>query len=323
MEISISLGEVSSSVGEKDELWDLVIIGGGPAGITAGIYGERAGLKTIIIEKLAVGGQAVNTYHIENYPGFPDGISGQELMDRFRKQCEKFGTKIVYDEIHRIEKGGDIFSVQGMEASYKGKAIIVATGAEPKKLDIPGEKEYTGRGVSYCAVCDGAFFKDKLVTVIGGGDAALEEAEYLTKFAKKVYIVHRRDEFRAQKIIQNRVLKNEKIQPVLNKVPISIKGDTFVKAIELKDTKTGEISELEVDGIFVYVGVLPMTSFLPKNVLYDDGTILINEKLMTPIEGMFAAGDCVKDAPKQVITAAADGAKAALFAYEYITSKGL
>ena len=321
MEISVSLGEVSSSVDKKDNLWDLVIIGGGPAGLTAGIYAERAGLQSIVIEKLAIGGQAVNTYHIENYPGFPDGISGQDLMDKFKLQCEKFGAKMIYDEISLIEKGGDILSVHGMEASYQGKAIIIATGADPKKLDIPGEKEYTGRGVSYCAVCDGAFFKNKIVAVIGGGDAALEEAEYLTKFANKVYVIHRRDQFRAQKIIQNRVLDNNKISPILNKVPVSIKGDTFVKSISLKDTKTEEVIELEVDGIFVYVGVLPMTSFLPKKILAEDNTIIVNEKLMTSIEGVFAAGDCVKDAPKQVITAASDGARATLFAYEYIVSK--
>ncbi len=304
------------------EVWDTLIVGAGPAGLAAGIYAGRSQLKTLILDRMP-GGQLLITEEIENYPGFHEGITGFELSEKFRQHAEKFGAKIENGHtVTEVTLDGEIFVVKTDYGEFKGRTLIWAAGSNPRKLGIPGEAEFVGRGVSYCAVCDGAFFKDRVVAVVGGGDSALEEALYLTKFAKKVYLIHRRDKFRAVKIIQDRVKRNEKIEPVLNKVVVSINGKDFVESLTLEDTRTGEKVELPVDGVFIFIGNEPNVSPVIHLVDTDpSGFILTDEEMRTKTPGLFAAGDVRSKPLKQVITAASDGAVAAMSATRYLEEK--
>jgi thioredoxin reductase (NADPH) len=300
---------------------DLIIIGAGPAGLTAGIYGIRAGLDLSIIEKFSPGGQVINTFEVENYPGFVEPIAGWELMSNMENQAKRLGVEIGSGDIVSIEKDekGKFFRLKKSDGNIiEAKSVIAATGASFRKLGVPGEKEYTGQGVSYCATCDGAFYKEKTVAVIGGGNTALEEAHFLTRFASKIYLIHRRDEFRGVKILQDRVLGEEKIEPVLDTVLESINGGQKVEKVVLKNKKTGEISERAVDGVFIFVGWDPNTSYLPKEVLNEKKEVFVDVRMHTKIEGLFAAGDLRNDSERQIVMAASDGATAALNAYEYL-----
>jgi thioredoxin reductase (NADPH) len=303
--------------------WDVVIVGAGPAGLAAGIYAGRSQLKTVILDQMMPGGQLLITEQIENYPGFHDGITGFELSEKLRVHAEKFGAVIENGQpVSSVDLDGNLFVVRTEGGEIKGKTLIWAAGSIAKKLNVPGEAEFIGRGVSYCAVCDGAFFKDRVVAVIGGGDSALEEALYLTKFASKVYLIHRRDKFRAVKIIQDRVKRNEKIEPVLNKVVVSINGTQFVESLTLKDTMTGETTELPVDGVFIFIGnepnVAPVVHLVETT---EQGFIITDEEMRTKTPGLFAAGDVRHKSLKQVVTAAADGAVAAMSATKYLEEK--
>ncbi|MCL2154898.1 MAG: thioredoxin-disulfide reductase [Leptospirales bacterium] len=297
---------------------DLIIIGGGPAGLTAGIYGIRAGLDLIIIERIAPGGQVVNSYEIENYPGFPNPISGWDLMDGMEEQTRRLGAEIISGDVVAIKKDNNIFTVVLSDGEMQAKSVIIATGTVNRKLNVPGEKEYTGRGVSYCATCDGAFFKEKVTVVVGGGDAALEEADFLTRFASKVYLIHRRDQFRGSEILQKRALSNEKIIPILNTVVESINGDDKVNSVLLKNKTNDETKVLNTDGVFVFVGFDPNVSFVDEKLLNANREIIVDMNMQTAIPGLFAAGDIRSNSKRQIVTAAADGATAALNAYEYL-----
>lgn len=302
-------------------MYDIIIVGGGPAGLTAGMYASRSRLKTLLIEKGFTGGQVMTTEWIENYPGFEDGISGAELSRKMEKQAVKFGLEITQGSVIRIspyDKVKKVFLENGTE--YEARAIILATGSNPKLLNIEGEAEFRGRGVSYCATCDGAFFRDATLVVIGGGDSAVEEGIFLTKFAKTVYIVHRRDELRACKVVQERAFENPRIKFVWDSVPEKITGDeTGVTAIHLKNLKTGEQSVIEASGVFIYVGYDPNTAFLQGLVhINENNYIEANEDLSTSSPGIFVAGDVRKKTLKQIATAVGDGATAAMSAQKYI-----
>ncbi len=302
-------------------MYDVIIIGGGPAGLTAGLYASRARLKSLLIEKAFTGGQVMTTEWIENYPGFEDGISGAELSQKMEKQAVKFGLEIAQGSVIKIssdDKMKKVILEDGKE--YEAKAIILATGSNPRPLKIAGEDEYRGRGVSYCATCDGAFFKDEKLVVIGGGDSAVEEGIFLTKFAEEVYIVHRRDQLRAAKVVQERAFENPKIKLVWDSVPEKIAGDASgVTEVHLKNVKTGEQSVIEAKGIFIYVGYNPNTEFLDGLANLDDNNyILANDDLSTSAPGIFVAGDVRKKTLKQIATAVGDGSTAAMSAEKYI-----
>ncbi|RMD52378.1 MAG: thioredoxin-disulfide reductase [Nitrospirae bacterium] len=299
---------------------DLIIIGGGPAGLTAGMYAARAKLDTLLLERGIVGGQVLITDWVENYPGFVDGISGPELSQRFEQHALKFGLNIENGSVSGIEREGDVKKILLEDGrSYEAKSVIIATGANPKQLDVEGEDKFRGRGVSYCATCDGAFFKDKKICVVGGGDTAVEEALFLTRFASQVYIIHRRDAFRATKIIQERALSHPKIKVFWDSVVERINGDMVVHSVTLRNVKTNEVFELETDGVFVFIGYIPNTKFLEGFLNLDEnGYIIVNEYLETSVPGVFAAGDVTNKFLKQISTAVGDGAVAAVRAEKYI-----
>ena len=305
---------------KSNDALDLVIIGGGPAGLAAGLYASRARLNTILVEKTGFGGQLLKYEKVDNYPGFPDGITAFDLSDLFSRHAKKFGLETRSLEVQSIEVDGGEKTVRCDGADLKTRAIILATGASPMQLRIPGETELTGRGVSYCAVCDGPFFREEVVAVVGGGDTAVEEAIYLTKFAKKVYLIHRRDSLRAMKILQEEAFANEKIEVVWNSVATSIEGgDRGVERMALKNVKTGEASSLELTGVFVFVGLHPATVFLPPSVNLDEhGFVITNEHMETSVPGIYAAGDCRSKDLRQIVTAVGDGAAAAYQAGRYI-----
>ncbi|MFW6365074.1 MAG: thioredoxin-disulfide reductase [Spirochaetota bacterium] len=301
---------------------DLIIIGGGPAGLSAGIYAVRSGLDAVIIESMAPGGQVIKTAEVENYPGFENSISGFELISGMEKQARRLGTEVEIAEItsvHRDDERDCIVCTASSGNIYEAKAVIAATGSKYKHLEVPGETELTGRGVSYCATCDGAFFRDKITAVVGGGNTALDEALFLTRFASKVYIIHRRDRFRASKILVDRALSNEKIEPVYNAVVTSINGREKVESVSLAGTADGRQWELATDGLFIFIGFLSLTEILPDSIKNEWGQIKTDCHMRTEIPGIYAAGDIRTDSRKQIVTAAADGATAAMSAYEYIT----
>ncbi len=301
------------------ETRDLVIVGAGPAGLTAGLYAARAAIDTVLIERGMPGGQAATTEQIENYPGFPGGISGSELSIKMAEQAKEFGCEIVYSDVENIEREENAFRIKHLNGEIIAKSVIVATGAKPIMLGIKGEQEFHGRGVSYCATCDGAFFRDKKVAVIGGGNAAVEEAIFLTKFASKVYLTHRRDELRAAKIAQKKAFDNPKIEFVWNSVLEEIKGNQTVDKVIIKNVKTGESSELSVDGVFVYIGTQANSDLLKGLVDLDErGYVIAGEDTVTKVPGLYVAGDLRKKPMKQVVTAAADGAVAAMQAERYL-----
>lgn len=300
------------------KLYDIIIIGGGPAGMTAGIYAGRGGYKTAIIEKISTGGQMMLTDIIDNFPGFPDGITGFELQDKMHRQVKKFGTEIINDEVIKISKENDIFTIESSNKNiYQSLSVILAMGAKHKLLNVKGEKEFSSKGVSYCATCDGPFFRGKIVAVIGGGDTALTESIFLSKFCKKVFIVHRRDKFRAVQSLVNSAKRISNIQFVFNSIVEEIKGEEFVKSILLKD-KDNNLKELSVDGVFILVGLEPNTDFIDLPILDENRYITTNEKMMTSIKGLFASGDVRVNAFRQIITACGDGALAYHYASEYI-----
>lgn len=297
--------------------FDTIILGGGPAGLSAAIYSARGAVSTAIIDTNMLGGQPSNYLELENYPGFQI-VGGYDLMEKFEEHADKFGVnKFPMQEIQNIDlKNKKIIT---KECEFNAKTIIIATGAQPMKLGIPGEKEFVGRGVSYCAVCDGAFYKDKVVAVVGGGNAAVEEAMYLTKFANRVYLIHRRDELRADKIVQKRAFKNEKIEFIWNSVVREIKGENLVDTLILENVKTNEISSLNVNGIFPYIGITPNVEGFSGQLEQDmSGFIITDETMQTSLEGVFAVGDVRKTPLRQVITAASDGAVGAVYAVKYI-----
>lgn len=304
----------------EEKIFDLIILGGGPAGLNAALYAKRGGIDVAIIDTSSVGGQPVNYLEIENYLGFPT-IQGWELAEKFEQHIDKFNIqKFQNEEIQNVDLTSTIKTVQTLKNKYLAKTIIIATGASPKKLGIRGEDEYIGKGVSYCAICDGAFYKNKTVVVIGGGNAAVEEGIYLTKFAEKVYIMHRRDELRADKIIQERAFDNEKIEFIFDSIPLEIVGDSKkVNLIQYKNVKTGEIKTLNVDGVFPYIGFSPNTEFFNAQLVQDEfGFIRVDENMRTSEIGVFAAGDVRRTPLRQVITAVADGAVAGMSAVKYL-----
>jgi len=305
------------------EFHEAIIIGSGPAGLTAEIYLMRAGIDTILIEKAVLGGTPMNYDHVENYPGFPDGISSKELMRKMAEQAQRFGLPIKeFDEVEEVVYQGDRFIIKAGGDVLESLGAIVSTGTVSMKIGIPGEEEFVGRGISYCATCDGAFFRNLDVAVIGGGDAAIQEGLALTNIVRKVYVVHRRDQLRAQKIIQERAFKNEKMEFLWNKVPVAIEGKDQVESILLEDTKTHEHSRVNVDGVFVYVGARPNTQFLGGLVERDGaGFIITDEDLATKTPGLYVAGDARKKSLRQIATAVGDGALAAVSLEHYILEK--
>jgi len=306
------------------EIYDVVIIGGGPAGLTAGLYASRARLKVLLLEGMIVGGQMMTTDIVENYPGFPQGISGAELTTIMEEQAKRFGLMTEMGEVIGLEVVGDKKLVKALERDYQAEAIIVCTGTEYRKLGIPGEAGFTGRGVSYCATCDGAFFKDSKIVVVGGGDSALTEALFLTKFAKEITIIHRRDALRATKIYQERAFANPKINFLWNSVVEEIKGNQTVESILVKNVISGEITEVPAEGVFMFIGIEPKTAFLKGVVEMDEsGYIAVDESnLQTSVKGIFAAGDARKKLLRQVATAVGDGATAAFAAEKYLEERG-
>jgi len=301
------------------ECYDIVIIGGGPAGLTAGIYASRDNLDTLIIEKNFPGGQVGITEIVENYPGFPDGVLGGDLSEKMFQHARKFGVQIKNGVCSKIESDGKYKIVSFNDMKIKAKAVIMATGAKPLHLNVPGENKFLGRGVSFCATCDGAFYKDKVVAVIGGGDSAVEEGHYLTKFAKKVYVVHRRDKLRAAKILQDRAFGNPKMEFVYNCVVKEVKGDKKIEAITLYNKVEDKEFDLAVDGVFVFIGWTADTELLKGIVEMDDsGFIKTDEHMRTNVTGIFSAGDNRLKELRQIVTAVADGAIAAKSAEKYI-----
>jgi thioredoxin reductase (NADPH) len=299
---------------------DLIIVGGGPAGLTSAIYSARALIDTILIEKMLPGGQPILTTFIENYPGFPDGISGPEFAERLETQARRFGAKIIVSQpVVEVSKVEDGFEVKTEGDSFWGRAVIIAPGTSPRKLGVHGEDTFTGRGVSYCAVCDGAFYKDKVVAVVGGGDSAIVEAIYLTRFASKVYVIHRRNQLRAERILQERAFSNPKISFIWDTVVQSIEGEKKVELLRLKNVKTGEISEIYTDGVFIYIGSIPNSSMVKGLVELDENGFIITDNLMrTSVPGIFAAGDVRNTTFRQLATAVGDGAIAANTAEKYL-----
>lgn len=305
-----------------EETYDVVIIGGGPAGLTAGIYAGRAQLKTVIVEKGLPGGQIAQTDEVENYPGFPEGISGPELASRMVRQAEKFGARIVMDEVLGLEKAEGGYLVRGYERNYRARAVIVATGANPRRLGVPGEDKFYGRGVSTCATCDGFFYRDTEVVVVGGGDAAVEEGIFLTKFARKVTLVHRRDELRANKVAQKRAFQNPKMHFLFSHVVTEILGEDQVTGVRLKNLKTGEEYVYPTDGVFVFIGHEPNTAFLKGVVeLRPDGYIAVRDEVFTSEPGIFAAGDVADPIYRQLTTSVGAGTRAAMMAERYLAEE--
>lgn len=297
----------------------VVIMGSGPAGFTAAIYAGCAQLSPLLLTGNALGGQAATSSEIENYPGFPSGINGGELMQLMQQQAERLGARVEIEEVVEVNLRQHPFVIKVHSHSYEARAVIVATGVTPRLLNVPGEAEFKGRGVSYCATCDGFFYRDKTVVVVGGGDSAVKEALFLAHFANKVYIVHRRDQLRAQKIAQERALQNSKIQPIWNAVVTAVLGDQQVTGVRIQNVRTGEQSVLAADGMFSYVGNIPNTRWFTGQLDLDEsGYIVTDRRMHTSVHGVFAAGDVQERALKQVATAVGSGAIAAMAAVEFV-----
>ncbi len=303
------------------EIYDAIIIGGGPAGLTTALYASRARLKTLLLEKGLPGGQASTTDLIENYPGFPQGISGPDLMLNFQEQAIRFGLDLRYQEVQQAEIEGKTKIVHTEEGYYKTRTLVICSGANPRSLGVPGEAEFIGRGVSYCATCDGALYQGRTIAVLGGGDAAVEEALFLTRFAKQVHLIHRRDKLRAARIAQERAFRHEKINFIWNTQVQAVQGGKSVENLLLLNTQNQEKRELPVEGVFVYIGVEPNSSFLAGKVeLTAEGYIKTDTRLATSVPGVFAAGDVRDKDLRQVATAVGDGAIAALSVERYLDS---
>jgi thioredoxin reductase (NADPH) len=305
---------------KKKTKFDVVIIGAGPSGYTAGIYCSRAGYDTLILSGILPGGQLVNTTEVENYPGFEKGVMGPDLMIEMRKQTQRMGTTIVDDEVVNVDFRSSPFKILTGSEEYEGRAVIIATGANPRKLGLEGEQTFAGKGVSYCATCDGPFFRNQELIVAGGGDSAIEEATFLTKFATKIHIVHRRSELRASKVMQERAFNNEKIKFHWDSKVVDIKGDQKVQQAIIKNVKTDEETNLDVGGLFVAIGHEPNTRIFKNQIdLDDEGYIILKNKTQTNIEGIFAAGDVHDRRYRQAVTAAGFGCMAAIDVDKYLT----
>ncbi len=300
-------------------MYDIIIIGSGPAGLSAAIYAQRACLDTIVIEKNGIsGGQVLNTWEVDNYPGFP-GVTGFELSRQFREHANKLGARVVQDEVVQVELSGNVKKVVCEEETYEARCVILASGAHHRTLEVPGEEELRGAGVSYCATCDGAFFRGRTVAVVGGGDAALEDAIFLARMCEKVYIVHRRDKLRGAKRLQERVQALENIEFVWNSETAAIEGNGQVEALRLRQTKTGEEKRLDVDGVFIAVGIAPESELYAGQLELDEqGYIRADESGQTSVPGVFAAGDVRTKALRQILTAASDGANCVASAERYL-----
>ena len=304
-----------------DNSYQLIIVGGGPAGLSAGLYAARSRLHTLLIERVIPGGQIMNAELVENYPGFPQGISGAELGSLMEQQARKYGLETTMADVEGVEFGGEEKIVNTSEGRYRAKALIIAGGSEYSKLGVPGEEDLRGRGVSYCATCDGAFFNDQVISVVGGGNVALNDALFLTRFASKVIVIHRRDQFRATKILQERAFAKPKLEFLWDTVVESIKGDSQVRELRLRNVKTKEESRLEVSGVFIAVGLRPNTGYLEGLLaLSPEGFILVNDQMETGVPGVFAAGDIRAGSARQVSSAVGDGATAAISAERYLSS---
>jgi thioredoxin reductase (NADPH) len=307
---------------DKNKVEEILILGTGPAGLAAALYAARADLNPLLLTGTDIGGQAATTDRIENYPGFPDGVSGSELAELFQKNAERFGARLEYEVATEVDLTKRPFVVKTYSNEYLTKALIISTGASPNKLNVPGEKEFRGKGVSYCATCDGWFFKDKDVAIVGGGDSALEEGIFLTRYAKSVTIIHRREELRAGAILQKRAKSNPKIKYIWNTVVKEIRGDKGVEKLLLENVKDGSTSEFPADGIFIFIGHSPNTEMFRNQLELDDkGYIIADPRMRTNIPGVFAAGEVCDPFFRQVITSAGMGAAAAISATRLLESE--
>jgi thioredoxin reductase (NADPH) len=306
----------------EDNSRDVIIVGAGAAGLTAALYTSRARLNTLVLESAVVGGLTATAYLVENYPGFPEGVLGPDLMESMRKQAERFGASLEMVAAEGIRPLDGNFEVLTSARSRFSRAVIIATGSYHRKLGVPGERDFVGKGVSYCASCDGAFFRDKLLVVVGGGNSAVDEALFLTRFAKRVRVVHRRDELRADRIVQEAAFKNQKIEFIWSTVVTAIEGKDKVERVRLEDVKTGEERYLDTDGVFIYIGLVPNSDFVADLVKRDPlGLIIVDEALQTSVEGIFAAGDIRAGAVRQTVAACGDGCVAAYSVIEYLREK--
>jgi thioredoxin reductase (NADPH) len=306
----------------SESVRELIIIGGGPAGYTAALYAARANLEPLVIEGFQWGGQLMITSDVENYPGYPEGVLGPEMMKDFRRQAERFGAEFVSDDVTRVDFSERPFRVYVGDDEHRAEAVIVATGANARQLGLESERGFQGRGVSYCAVCDAAFFREKEVIVVGGGDSAMEEATFLTKFADKVTVVHRRDEFRASPIMLDRARANDKVEWVTNAVVDEVLGEVGVTAVRVRDVNTGEVTELPADGLFVAIGHDPSTAlFVGQLEMDDQGYLITHDGTATNVDGIFAAGDVVDHTYRQAVTAAGMGCMAALDVERWLTAQ--
>jgi thioredoxin reductase (NADPH) len=320
MNFNIS-GLSSVKTSEKKHV-KLLVIGSGPAGFSAALYAARAELAPLVLTGMELGGQVSLTYTVENYPGFPEGVGGSELVELFQKQAERFGAQVEFDTVTQVDLSTKPFVVRTYNNEYLADALVITTGATPRHLGVAGEVELTGRGVSYCATCDGWFFKDKDVVVVGGGDSALEEGIFLTRFAKSVTIIHRREELRASAVLQARAFNNPKIKFIWNAIVTDIRGDTAVNAVLLKDVLTGETSELPVDGVFIFIGHTPNSQVFENQLAMDSqGYVIVDSLMHTNIPGVFAAGEVADPHFRQVITSAGMGAAAAMQAIHYLEAQ--
>jgi thioredoxin reductase (NADPH) len=298
----------------------VLILGAGPAGLSAALYAARADLSPVVLTGMQLGGQAALTHTIENYPGFPDGVGGSELGDLFQKQAERFGALVEFDQAHTVDLAARPFRVTADNSEYAAETLIVATGASPNHLGIPGEQEFTGRGVSYCGTCDGWFFKDKDIVVVGGGDSALEEGIFLTRFGRSVTIVHRRDSLRAGALLQKRAFDNPKIKFIWNSVVTHAEGEGKLQGVRLRNTQTGEESLLPTDGLFIFIGHTPNTQMFSGQLNMDNGYIQVDDRMHTSVPGVYAAGESADSHFKQVVTSAGMGAAAAIEATHFLES---
>jgi thioredoxin reductase (NADPH) len=303
----------------------IIILGSGPAGLTAALYAARANLNPLVISGNELGGQVSITYEVENYPGFPDGTTGPEIVELMRKQAEKFGARLEIDEVTEVDfRSGPPFYLKTHGTEYQAECVIVCTGASPKRLGVPGESEFIGRGVSFCATCDGFFFRGKELVVVGGGDSALEEGLFLTKFAKQVRVVHRRDTLRAGPVLTRRALTNDKMSFIWDTVVEEIEGNGKVEGVRLKNLKTGQAEQMPIDGVFIYVGHYPNTSLFQGQLVMDEHNYLVTDRLMrTSVEGVFAAGEVQDPVFRQVVSSAGQGCQAAMAAERWLAARGL